>query len=291
MGWLKDGIAAGDMKLENGWVFTTKTGLYGTDYLQRALVTAIGLGANRPQDAVYPTSEGPDMLKKYSGAKKYVMHFEKGQLPPADGFWSLTMYDARVLLRRQPAQPLQRQLAQQVQGEQGRLDRPLHPERIARQGQGSELAAGAEGRVHPDAAAVLAEGEAALDPRRQLEDPGGEGSVLAPGRSPEQPDDGLHVADAAVGGHRERLLERQREDLEEFALVELALRAFPAPSRARARCPRPNSRSRCGSGRGASTRRRGSRFPPAARASRSPGASSPGSILPAGISIKSRRSG
>ena len=36
--------------------FTTKTGIYGTDYLMRALVTAIGLGANRPQDAVYPTS-------------------------------------------------------------------------------------------------------------------------------------------------------------------------------------------------------------------------------------------
>ena len=40
----------------NGWGFTTKTGIYGTDYLMRALVTAIGLGANRPQDAVYPTS-------------------------------------------------------------------------------------------------------------------------------------------------------------------------------------------------------------------------------------------
>jgi len=36
----------------NGWMFATKTGLYGTDYLQRALITAIGLGANRPQDAV-----------------------------------------------------------------------------------------------------------------------------------------------------------------------------------------------------------------------------------------------
>ena len=94
MGWLKAGIAAGDLKLENGWLFTTKTGLYGTSYLQRALITAIGLGANRPQDAVYPTSEGPDVLKKYSGAKKYVMRFEKGQLPPVDGFWSLTMYDA-----------------------------------------------------------------------------------------------------------------------------------------------------------------------------------------------------
>ncbi len=94
MGWLKGGIATGDMKLENGWVFTTKAGLYGTSYLQRALVTAIGLGANRPQDAIYPTSEGPDILKKYSGEKKYVMRFEKGQLPPVDGFWSLTMYDA-----------------------------------------------------------------------------------------------------------------------------------------------------------------------------------------------------
>ncbi len=94
MGWLKAGIAAGDLKLENGWLFTTKTGLYGTHYLQRALITAIGLGANRPQDAVYPTSEGPDVVKKYSGDKKYVMRFEKGQLPPVDGFWSLTMYDA-----------------------------------------------------------------------------------------------------------------------------------------------------------------------------------------------------
>jgi hypothetical protein len=45
-----------DVKDENGWAYTTKTGIYGTDYLMRALVTAIGLGANRPQDAVYPTS-------------------------------------------------------------------------------------------------------------------------------------------------------------------------------------------------------------------------------------------
>ncbi|MBX7245962.1 MAG: DUF1254 domain-containing protein [Candidatus Sumerlaeaceae bacterium] len=78
---------------ENGWIFTTKTGIYGTQYLQRALVTAIGLGANRPQDAVYPTSETDADGKPYDGANKYVMHFPKGQLPPVDGFWSLTMYD------------------------------------------------------------------------------------------------------------------------------------------------------------------------------------------------------
>jgi hypothetical protein len=78
----------------NGWNFTTKTGIYGTDYLMRALVTAIGLGANRPQDAVYPTSMKDGDDRTYNGAHKYVMRFSKGQLPPVTGFWSLTMYDA-----------------------------------------------------------------------------------------------------------------------------------------------------------------------------------------------------
>ena len=93
MGWFKEGVAAGDNQDLNGWIFTTKTGIYGTDYVQRALITAIGLGANRPQDAVYPTSEVDVAGQAYSGANKYVMHFEKGQMPPVDGFWSLTMYD------------------------------------------------------------------------------------------------------------------------------------------------------------------------------------------------------
>jgi hypothetical protein len=78
----------------NGWIFTTKAGIYGTDYLQRAFITAIGLGANRPQDAVYPTSEVDAEGKPYSGTNQYVMHFPKGQTPPADGFWSITMYNS-----------------------------------------------------------------------------------------------------------------------------------------------------------------------------------------------------
>ena len=90
------------IKDENGWAFTTKTGLYGTDYLMRALVTAIGLGANRPQDAVYPTSKVDADGRKYSGANKYVMRFPKGQLPPAAGFWSLTMYDSRYFFVNNP---------------------------------------------------------------------------------------------------------------------------------------------------------------------------------------------
>ena len=80
--------------LENGWTFTTKAGVYGNDYIQRAFVTAIGLGANRPQDAVYPTSTEDAEGKKYSGANRYVIHFDKGKTPPVNAFWSITMYDA-----------------------------------------------------------------------------------------------------------------------------------------------------------------------------------------------------
>lgn len=86
----------------NGWLFSTRTGLYGTDYLQRALITAIGLGANRPQDAVYPTSEVDAEGKPYDGANKYVMHFAKGQMPPVRGFWSLTMYDGEYFFVPNP---------------------------------------------------------------------------------------------------------------------------------------------------------------------------------------------
>jgi hypothetical protein len=86
----------------NGWQIFTKTGIYGTDYLNRALVTAIGLGANRPQDAVYPTSETDADGKPYSGANKYLMHFPKGQAPPVNGFWSLTMYNAEYFFVDNP---------------------------------------------------------------------------------------------------------------------------------------------------------------------------------------------
>jgi hypothetical protein len=91
-----------DVTDEKGWAYTTKTGIYGTDYLMRALITAIGLGANRPQDAIYPTSRKDAEGRKYNGENKYVMHFPEGQLPPAQGFWSLTMYDASYFFVNNP---------------------------------------------------------------------------------------------------------------------------------------------------------------------------------------------
>lgn len=94
MAWSNEGVAAGDFSLRNGWRYSVCLGQYDANYRLRAHITAIGLGANLSQDAVYPISEGPDTLVNYDGADRYVMHFENGDLPPVRGFWSLTMYGA-----------------------------------------------------------------------------------------------------------------------------------------------------------------------------------------------------
>lgn len=80
-------------RIVNGWLYSLKTGNYDTDYLQRAFVALFGLGANLPEDAVYPSATVDSEGKPLNGANKYVIHFEKGKTPLVKGFWSLTMYD------------------------------------------------------------------------------------------------------------------------------------------------------------------------------------------------------
>ncbi len=79
----------------NGWLFFTKgVGNFGTDYVTRGMANLLGPGWNRPSDAIYPLSQHDASGGDYDGAKhRYVVRFEKGQLPPAEAFWSLTLYD------------------------------------------------------------------------------------------------------------------------------------------------------------------------------------------------------
>lgn len=79
----------------NGWKTSTgkPIGSYGTDYLTRAFIALYGLGANLPADAVYPSCESDEAGMPLTGTNSYVIHFEKGQLPPVKAFWSITLYD------------------------------------------------------------------------------------------------------------------------------------------------------------------------------------------------------
>jgi hypothetical protein len=76
----------------NGWLVTKGLGTYGTDYLKRAIVAAFGWPANAPEDAVYPYAVADGQGATLSGANKYTMTFPKGQTPPVNAFWSITMY-------------------------------------------------------------------------------------------------------------------------------------------------------------------------------------------------------
>lgn len=82
--------------VKNGWLVNLKVGHYGTDYMARAWLAAFGIPANAPKDAVYPLALADADGQPLDASKnKYVIRFaSKSDLPPADGFWSLTMYDS-----------------------------------------------------------------------------------------------------------------------------------------------------------------------------------------------------
>jgi hypothetical protein len=92
---LKMGLFLKGQKTTNGWLYFTKgVGNFGTDYRLRGMANLLGPGWNRPEDAVYPLSQKDANGDEYNGAEhNYVMRFEKGQMPPAEAFWSVTMYD------------------------------------------------------------------------------------------------------------------------------------------------------------------------------------------------------
>jgi len=82
-------------RVVNNWSVNTDTmGVYGNYYLKRAVIAQFGLGANLPEDAVYPVNLGDEAGKPLDGSGKYVLHFDKGAMPPAHAFWSVTLYDA-----------------------------------------------------------------------------------------------------------------------------------------------------------------------------------------------------
>jgi hypothetical protein len=81
-------------RVANGWSMNTDTmGVYGNYYLKRAILAQLGLGANLPEDAIYPLNLADDTGKPLDGSHKYTIHFDKGATPPVNAFWSITLYD------------------------------------------------------------------------------------------------------------------------------------------------------------------------------------------------------
>ncbi len=86
----------------NGWLVNAAPGVYGTDYLFRAAVTKLGFGANIGQEALYPATFTDIQGQPLTGSNNYTIHFDQGQTPPVNAFWSITMYNNKSLFVDNP---------------------------------------------------------------------------------------------------------------------------------------------------------------------------------------------
>lgn len=111
-GALENGITEGEKLIDekiqvlgttiNGWLVNLDVGDFGTDYLLRAAVAKFGLGANSPVEAVYPSTFTDNQGKNLTGVHNYTIHFDKGQTPPVNAFWSITLYNNQFYLAENP---------------------------------------------------------------------------------------------------------------------------------------------------------------------------------------------
>src|SRR3984957_20081228 len=66
-------------RVVNGWSLNTDTmGVYGNYYLKRAIVTQLGLGANLPEDAIYPINLADDTGKAVGWRQQIYPPFREG---------------------------------------------------------------------------------------------------------------------------------------------------------------------------------------------------------------------
>jgi len=104
---IKEGIAGALLKIENkmknlgeqknGWMqisgaFGTRKFMQGK-YLTRAAAAMFGLWGNTLEEAFYPETSVDEDNEALDGSKhNYILHFDKDEIPPVKGFWSLSMY-------------------------------------------------------------------------------------------------------------------------------------------------------------------------------------------------------
>jgi hypothetical protein len=80
-------------EVKNNWLMTYDLGNYGTNYLHRAGVAWVGLGANLPEDAIYPMTRIDEDSNPLNGEHCYLIHFKSDEIPSVNAFWSITMYN------------------------------------------------------------------------------------------------------------------------------------------------------------------------------------------------------
>jgi hypothetical protein len=87
---LKKRVDAGEVT--SGDMFGTRAFLKN-NYPYRMAAAVLGIYGNSKEEAMYPFLSTDENGKPLTGSSKYVVRFAPGQLPPANAFWSVTMYE------------------------------------------------------------------------------------------------------------------------------------------------------------------------------------------------------
>jgi len=84
----------------NGWKVSALAGdraFFNGDWLRRAAAAKAGIYGNDAVEATYPLTKTLANGEELDGSKHdYTLTFPKGQLPPVNAFWSVTMYDGKT---------------------------------------------------------------------------------------------------------------------------------------------------------------------------------------------------
>src|SRR5450432_1427178 len=95
--WRYNGRPAG-----NGWNSPVNNAQWGTDYLNRTGTARSNMYDNRPEETKYIYRDNDSQGQQLDGHNLNTVTFQKGQLPPVKGFWSLTLYNEEHLFHPNP---------------------------------------------------------------------------------------------------------------------------------------------------------------------------------------------
>jgi hypothetical protein len=86
--WKHNGIPAG-----NGWNRSANNAVWGYDYLMRTSTARSNMFDNRPSETQYFYTDNDSRGVQLEGKHLYAVTFPDGELPPVNGFWSMTIYN------------------------------------------------------------------------------------------------------------------------------------------------------------------------------------------------------
>ncbi|MCG2842047.1 DUF1254 domain-containing protein [Sandaracinobacter sp. RS1-74] len=82
------------LPLSHHWTTTGNNARFGTDYYTRTAVAKSNIFVNAPNETKYFYQDLDSSGQRLDGARAYRITFARGQTPPVDGFWSITLYDS-----------------------------------------------------------------------------------------------------------------------------------------------------------------------------------------------------